>query len=306
MIDYQHFLANQLSQWKEANERYKALLRVEEKEISIDENVHYKLVFNPLRAKSTNAQTDARSIAERPCFLCKKNRPNVQKSITLFNKFEFLVNPFPMAKRHFTIVNKRHIPQKINETFVYFTALVNDNPALVFFYNGAKCGASAPDHMHFQALEKDFLPLQKTWKSRIAEKKSIKNREINLYKINFGYPLLIIESSKKQEVNIIFKRLYTQLSKNNEEPNWNLLSWKEDNNIIFAIILRKNHRPQCFYETGEKQCIVSPASIDLSGIITTVRREDYKRINAEHIQQILSEVCFSDDEFDKIWHKIAM
>ncbi len=303
MIDTEQFFTEQLSKWQEVKGRYDDLSNVKKKIISLG-NIDYIVTFNPAREISTNAKIDKKTIENRPCFLCKKNRSKVQNSLDLLDDFEFLVNPFPISKQHFTIVHKYHTPQSIQLTFSSFIEFVELVPHLVFFYNGAKCGASAPDHMHFQAVEKDFLPLQKEWRN-FVKKEAVFNENSKIYKLNFGYPLLLIESANKEELNKNFERIYTAFSKKREEPNWNILGWKENEKTIICIILREKHRPNYFFEKEDKRLIVSPATIDLAGVLVTVREKDFEKTDKNILLEILSEVCLSDSEFEKKWKKIA-
>ncbi len=302
MIDTKSFLSEQLVNWQDANQRYEALRSIKTKTIHLDK-IECVIAFNPLRAKSTKAKIDKKSIQERPCFLCKKNRPNVQIGVDLFETLEFLVNPFPACKQHFTIVHKKHTPQRIKDVFHHFVELSDLFSQLVFFYNGAECGASAPDHMHFQGVEKGFLPLQREWKNFIKKQVLLNNNQM-IYQLNFGYPLLAIESREKEPMTSLFEKVYRIMSENDKEPKWNLLTWTENDKMICMIIPRKNHRPRCFFETGEEQLMISPATIDLSGVFTTVREEDFLKVNTDDIAQIFSEVCLSENELNKIWEKI--
>ena len=68
MTELQSLLTRQLAGWPEAAQRYRDLREVQTKEITIS-GMPVRVQYNPARAVSTLARTDAASIAARPCFL---------------------------------------------------------------------------------------------------------------------------------------------------------------------------------------------------------------------------------------------
>lgn len=151
MIDIESFISRQLEAWPEAAARFKALEAVETKRVG-----GYDVQFNPARAVSTRAKVDAASIAARPCFLCARNRPKQQIAIE-WEDMEILVNPFPIFPGHLTIAAKAHTPQTLRGRAEQMRRLSRELPGYTVFYNGARCGASAPDHMHFQAVPSRYM-----------------------------------------------------------------------------------------------------------------------------------------------------
>ena len=160
----QAFFRKQLKDWSEARQRYEDLQKAENKELAIGDHT-LTAQFNPARIASTGANISAEALAARPCFLCDLNRPEVQHALPIEGHYQLLVNPYPILPEHFTIPARRHTPQSILPHFKTLRNMAWNIPEAVFFYNGPVCGASAPDHMHFQAGKRGVLPIERDWKS---------------------------------------------------------------------------------------------------------------------------------------------
>lgn len=164
-----HLLTGQLASWETARNNYAALSGVRVKELNVN-GILYKVQFNPARIVSSGAKVDAKSILERKCFLCPANLPPVQKGIPFGGHYNILVNPFPIFPRHLTVPELAHTPQRIATRFTDMLELAEALTDYTIFYNGPKCGASAPDHAHFQAGNKGFMPIEKDWRGQTAGK----------------------------------------------------------------------------------------------------------------------------------------
>jgi len=262
--------AEQLSNWELAQNNYSALEQVKTKTLFLDGR-EYKVQFNPARIISSAAKVDAQSIRERKCFLCAENRPPEQKGISFKGRYTILVNPYPIFPRHLTIPSDEHTPQLIASRFDDMLDLARQLDDYTVFYNGPKCGASAPDHFHFQAGNKGFLPIEKSrnWNKAIR-----------------------IESGNKQEILDRFQQLYDSLplQPDNLEPMMNILAWYEKTQWIVCIFPRKKHRPSCYDAKGEANLLITPASAELGGVFVTALEKDFLKITAEDITRILDEV----------------
>jgi hypothetical protein len=260
----------QLSTWELAADNYKALSQVKIK--TVDVNGHsYKVQFNPARITSSAAKVDARSIRERSCFLCAAHRPAVQKGISFNGRYELLVNPYPIFPRHLTIPAVEHTPQLIASRFGDMLDLAQQLNDYIVFYNGPKSGASAPDHFHFQAGNKGFLPIETDR--------------------NFPHAIRI-ESDNKQEAIDRFQEIYKDLEvkPGEAEPMMNILTWYEAGQWIVCIFPRKKHRPACYHAEGETNILISPASVDMGGVFITPMEKDFQKITAGDIAAILEEI----------------
>ncbi|MDR0981785.1 MAG: DUF4922 domain-containing protein [Culturomica sp.] len=266
-----------------------------------------RAVFNPARITSSAASTDEKSIKERACFLCKSNRPTEQKSIKVLTDYELLINPFPVFPEHLTIPTIEHTkqllsPQRIKDMLT----LAKFMPAYTLLYNGAKCGASAPDHFHFQAGTRLFMPVEK----EIIEK-GITLFNDNTTKIttvtNFLRKIIMIRSTDSIQ---IMKRilqvidLLGNIQKCGDEPMMNIITFFENNAWHFCIFPRSAHRPKQFFEEGERRILFSPGTVDMGGVLIFPLKKDFDAISSDEIADIFAQVTLSDSDFETVSQQI--
>ena len=288
------FFNHQLEKWPDASRRYHELRSAKTRELVVGAS-SIQVQWNPARIVSTGASIDKKAIAERPCFLCEQNRPKEQIKKSVDSHFDLLVNPFPNLPIHFTIPSVKHEPQLIRESYGEIHKLLEEYPGMMVFYNGPKCGASAPDHAHFQAGTSGVLPLQKSWKRlshNLTPIISINDKE-NISLIE-EYPCaaLLIRSRSQNGDEQLFRRLYDALPQRADEtePMMNIISWRSDDEYFSVVFPRAKHRPECYYTEGSSQFIISPGALDMAGLIITPRQEDFEHITPEIALGILSEV----------------
>ena len=268
--DVNQLFEEQLKSWELARNNYEALKQVKVK--TLDVNGHlYKVQFNPARIASSSAKVDPESILERECFLCSGNRPPEQEGVSFKEQYTILINPYPIFPRHLTIPSVEHTLQLIASRFGDMLDLAQELDDYVVFYNGQKSGASAPDHFHFQAGSKGFLPIEndRNWKNAIR-----------------------IESENKQEMLDCFQQTYDDLPLQPEdaEPMLNILTWYEKGKWTTSLFPRKKHRPACYFAEGDANLLISPAAVDMGGVFVTPLEKDFEKIRAENIADILEEV----------------
>ena len=298
------FFNRQLETWEEARHRFRDLKHVE----TILLSDQLKLQWNPARIVSTGAKIDKKTLGERPCFLCDKNRPKVQMSKQIDDKFILLVNPFPILPVHFTIPARKHQPQAIYKNYGEMHRFLEKNSELMIFYNGPKCGASAPDHLHFQAGASGFLPLQNNWQrlSRNLTDVFVLNEEEKIAVVkDFIVPAFVIISKTAESDETLFYRLYKAMPIRQEEtePMMNIVAWRNGDEYISVIIPREKHRPDCYF-AKEASIIVSPGALDMSGLIITPREEDFRRLTEKSATAILQECGVSLEKMDSIIEKL--
>lgn len=293
-----NLLADQLATWETARANYAALAGVRVKELDVD-GTPYKVQFNPARIVSSAARVDAKSISERKCFLCSGNLPPEQKGIPFGGHYRILVNPFPIFPRHLTIPDTEHVPQRIASRFPDMLDLARLLTDYTVFYNGPHCGASAPDHAHFQAGNRGFLPIEKTWRTQVAGKVTDYGQAILWQLDDAPRTTLVIESAEKEDAEKLFSLLYRSLpvKPGEEEPMMNVLARYEVDRWTVFVFPRRKHRPDCYNAEGEANLLISPASVDLGGVFITPVEKDFQKITAEDVKRILGEVCLSADEF---------
>ncbi len=293
----------QRSAWKLAGDNYAALWEVQTR---IFDFGHFHIVaqHNPGRMRSSAAKTDAQSIESRPCFLCVQNLPEEQKAIPFGKEYLVLANPFPIFPYHLTIPHHNHVPQKIDGFFGDMVELSRLLTGMVVFYNGPECGASAPDHFHFQAGSRGLLPieteiemLEDQYAQTIIKSGNLKVLAVENYLRRF----ISIISSSKDEMIHAFQFLYALLPHaEGKEPMMNLLSYYENNTWRIILFPRGKQRPSHFFQTGERQIIVGPAAVELGGILVLPRAADFNRITHHTVSEIYSEVTLQEEVF-KQW-----
>ena len=282
----------QVANWELARRNFAGLKTVQTKTFNFDD-FDIKVQFNPARIVSSAAKVDAKTIAERKCFLCSEHLPTEQKGIEAGN-YTILVNPFPIFPEHFTIPHTEHIRQQIKPFFGDMLELAKAMDDYVIFYNGPKCGASAPDHMHFQAGTRDFLPLISDYKRLKATHTDVLVED-DKYTVfcmkNYLRTVYCIESGNAKESKLVFNSLYTNLQQSNtEEPMMNVVCTFEDGIWYTFVLPRKEFRPWQFTAEGDQQLMVSPATVEMCGIFITPIEQHFEKITKEDVISILEQV----------------
>jgi len=298
----QRFFNRQLEKWEGARRRYHALREVKTRELVVGSS-SMKVQWNPARMVSTGAKIDQKTISERPCFLCEQNRPKDQVKKVVDGQFELLVNPYPILPQHYTIPSVKHQPQLIFDAYGEIHKLLEEYPELMVFYNGPLCGASAPDHAHFQAGTSGVLPLQKSWKrlsSSLTRIISLNDNEDLSLIDDYPCTALIIRSRSQYGDEQLFRRLYETLPSADPEPMMNIVAWRCDDEFYSVVFPRAKHRPDCYYMTGAGQYVISPGALDMAGLFITPRREDYDRLTPEIALGILNEVTLGGEALQQV------
>ena len=301
-------LREQVSNWELACTNFAGLKTVRTKSFDFGD-FEVKVQFNPARIVSSGAKVDAKTIAERKCFLCTENRPAEQNSVDA-GDYLVLVNPFPIFPEHFTIPRKEHVDQQIKPYFADMLELAKALDDYLIFYNGPRCGASAPDHMHFQAGTKDFLPLVNDYK-RLKDTHAqllVESENFQLYSFNnYLRTVYCIESTDVESAKDAFEKLYTYftsppaplLEERGEievggevEPMLNIVCTFEDGKWFTFVLPRKTFRPWQYSAEGEQQLLVSPATVEMCGIFITPIEAHFEKITKEDVESILKQASF--------------
>lgn len=305
------FIENQLAKWQTARTNYEALNQIETRRFELAGNT-ITVQFNPARAVSTCAKVDKSSIEARKCFLCPENKPNEQDEIiiSLDEPFSLRINPYPILPGHLTISSLKHQDQVLADKTIrqlpgkliswleeYFVS------GYVLFYNGAKCGASAPDHFHFQAVKQSDVPVIQQWE-RLMEtavrEKEIKTENGNTYSsfqiTSYICPIQVFICNHSADILPEMINQYLEslpLHEGESEPRYNLFAWQDkQRGFTMAYFPREGHRPACYTATGGEQLLVSPGALDMAGLLVTPRKEDFDKITESDIKQIYKEVAY--------------
>lgn len=299
--------SDQLAGWELAGINYRNLSMVRTKRLSFG-GFEVLVQFNPARITSSSAKVDDSSVKQRPCFLCAYNRPKEQKGIPFGDDLIILVNPFPIFRRHLTIPSCSHSDQKISDSFGKMLLLAQAMPSFTVFYNGPQSGASAPDHLHFQAGNIGFMPVEMDFTggkhARLVS--SVPGLEIWKWE---GYlrGIITLRGNDGEKLAGVFGKLFESLSHRQPErpePMMNILSGYSSDEWTIHIFPRKQHRPRQFFSSGDDRLLISPAAVDLGGVLITPREEDYEKITGEDVIDIFSQVCFNDNEIEALVSEI--
>lgn len=259
---------------------------------------------NPKRIVSSAAKVDKVSIEKRACFLCEENRPPEEKNVWFGEEYEILCNPFPIFREHFTIAKAEHIPQVIESEFGAFLELSRALPDLALFYNAPNCGASAPDHMHFQAGNRDFMPIEKELGTLIQKfgERLLEKGETRMTAVDDGLRrFYVLESNSKdalEDLGALAFRFIRDLGQG-EEPMINMLSYYHEGWQVL-LFPRHKHRPWQYFEEGERNILLSPASVDMGGCLITPLEKDFEKITREDIEDIFSQISFAPGDYKKM------
>jgi hypothetical protein len=271
-----------------------------------------KVQFNPGRLISTSAKVDAASIKERKCFLCPDNLPLAQRGIPCDGDYLVLCNPFPIFPEHFTISALRHTPQLIRDSFRALVRLTRELGArYTVLYNGPRCGASAPDHLHFQAGNRSFVPidgeyeaLKQAHATRLFESGSFRAYSLEQCLRRF----ITFESRDAGLLERAFGALYEAFLEGGpagEEPMLNILAFYTDGEWRIHFFPRAKHRPSFYFKEGEDKLLISPAAVELGGICTTPREQDFDKVTREHLVEMYNEICVPAERFAAIKARLA-
>lgn len=293
-------LAQQAATWPQLQQANAGLAQIETREFVLNES-RVQAQFNPQRLVSTAAKVDAASIQARPCFLCAANLPAAERGLPFGEDFVILCNPFPVLPKHLVIAARAHTPQAIEQSFATLLTLTRELGAEFFtLYNGPRCGASAPDHLHFQAAVAAPLPIWREledWPAKVwLDFPDVAAFGLTNYRIN----LLALGGAEASSLQAAFAQALAALAKltgSMEEPLLNLLARYEAGYWTVLLLPRQRHRPSCYDAEGAARLTISPAAIDLGGVLVVPQLEHFARLDAATLAEIYREVSLAEATF---------
>lgn len=301
------YFNRQLTVWDEVRQRYRDLSQAEQRELVTD-GIALGVQWNPARIRSTGAKIDAKSLAERPCFLCAANRPAQQMHRVIDHDYELLVNPFPILPIHFTLPMLRHRPQAILPMYGEMLKLASQYRDFTLLYNGPKCGASAPDHAHLQAICSGHLPLQQSWQRLSRNLVEVVAHDDEGVWLVADYPAtaFLVRSRSTEHGMQLFRQLYHSLplQADDSEPMMNVIVWQQADATLSVVLPRRKHRPDCYAAEGDAQLMISPGAVDMGGLFITPRETDFRRLTPEKALDILREVTLTPEDTDRTVKKM--
>jgi ATP adenylyltransferase/5',5'''-P-1,P-4-tetraphosphate phosphorylase II len=297
----QNLYESQKKSWQKFAAACNDLASVQTRELA-GENYRIVLQYNAARAINSGAAVDADSIKRRPCFLCEHNMPGEQKGILYRKQYLILCNPMPIFKNHFTVVGINHEPQEIAPSMKSLLQLAADAaPKYAVFYNGPACGASAPDHLHFQMVPSHALPFLKESK-RLPLIKKILSVGYRMGKA-LDRSVLVLESENAGALSGQFLALLKAAQKilrTNREPMVNIICMYQGNRWRLVVFLRRKHRPDSYFAQKEHRIFVSPGTVDMAGVVITPLLDNYQRLDYNTVQGIYREVSLPENIMDSI------
>lgn len=308
MKELNKFIKDQLSVWQLASSNFRALKAAPSREVDVF-GLKCRIQYNPRRVISSTADTSPAAIASRKCFLCADNRPKEQFHLGFEGRkgrnYHIQINPYPIFRGHLVIVRDEHIPQEIWHHFpdmLDFAARYKD---YLVFYNGPSSGASAPDHLHFQAIPKHNLPLEDVVDEFLDHpgEPLATVKDASLYKFD-GYArgVFALKATTSKSLAKLFYRLLdcTDRGKGEEEPMFNLYAYVKNGEYRTIVVMRSAKRSHHFYSEGADHLTISPGAADIAGLFVAPFREDYDKADTALLEELLSEVCISEDEQNMI------
>ena len=305
-------IEHQKRTWPMLADGYTAFAAIETKRIEFDDSF-VVVQHNPKRARSTAAAVDKASVEARKCFLCDAALPAEEKGIA-YGYLTLVCNPFPVLDRHLSIVHRDHIEQKISgnvETLLALAAALS--PDYFVLYNGPQCGASAPDHLHFQACSRELLPIENTVRAgdpeahcSVCEETAAQGLEVFTV-TDAGRSVIVFRSSQVDELAPWIYAALAELpvAQSGVEPMVNLVCTYDRRQWTVYLFPRARHRPASFFAEGSERLLVSPGAIDMAGVIVVPEREHFDRIGADEVRAIFSEVSLSEEEVNDITGRVC-
>jgi hypothetical protein len=288
----EELFTQQRSTWPALRDGEAALAHLQRKTLTSDgESIIVQV--NPARRRSTQANTDAKAIAARACFLCPENMPPEERGVA-FEDLVLLPNPFPILPLHCTIADRIHRPQQIGGRVATFLHLAQEiGPDMAALYNGPRCGASAPDHFHLQAARASDIPI-------LAQLPAINDSRPVVPHSSFGRNMLLICGISAADVAFNIERsieALRQIEATSDEAMFNLVAHFNAGRCAAVLFPRVAHRPACYFATGAEQLLVSPAVLEMCGILVATEPDHFTRIDAHVARGIYEEVSISAAQF---------
>jgi hypothetical protein len=289
-------IRHQTANWPMLRDGYQALVQVKTRRLENPEAAGSFVIVqhNPARIRSTAASVDQASVQSRKCFLCPENLPAQEMGLEYGHDLIIACNPFPVLDRHLSIIHRRHVAQQLDGQMETLLELARDlGPGYLVLYNGPRCGASAPDHLHLQACSRRLLPIESSL-GDVGQSGSL-SFAIGIFE-DFGRNVIVLRGSRAGDLSAAVNQLlanFAHATGDESEPMINIISTHRDGLYTVYVFPRARHRPACFFAEGDKRITVSPGAIDMAGVIVVPREEDFARVGARQAYEIFSEVSAS-------------
>ncbi len=302
-------LSEQKREWIDLRNGYETLKKVRMREVACrDFSVFLQL--NPGRLKSSIAHATDEPKTRPPCFLCPDHLPREQKGILYQGHFLILCNPMPVFPGHYVVSHVHHLSQSIEAYLTLFLALAADlGPDWIVLYNGPKCGASAPDHFHFQIIPSGQMPIER---EMFQEKRRFPLKEMRgvfMDRIrSLGREVICLTGKAPGLLEDVFKKFLKSLKEvlqTDQEPMINLAGFHQGGQWYVLVFPRRKHRPDFFYKSGEERRVISPGAIDMGGFLVVPIERDFHQLHRSMIESIFEEVSLGERTVDEALHRMG-
>jgi len=302
-------LSGQKEAWQKLKDAYEVLGTVRMRNVPLN-GFSVRLYYNPGRLTNATAAVGQKDVKGRPCFLCLHNLPHEQKGILYREAYMILCNPMPAFPSHFTIAHVEHRPQSISETFDAFLGLMVDlGSGWITLYNGPRCGASAPDHLHFQSMPAGQMPAEREIREEARLLVVTQIEDVFVYRVNdMGREIIMLVGDNRLSMAHAFTRVFTALKKvipTEDEPMVNIAGFHEGASWHVALFPRQKHRPDAFFREGDERIVVSPGAVEMAGVLVTPMERDFVRLDATSVEAIYREVSCDGHMLAKVISAIA-
>ncbi|MBQ7268274.1 MAG: DUF4922 domain-containing protein [Bacteroidales bacterium] len=307
------FIKDQLSVWPLAAANFRAVKRAKTKPLELG-IPGCAVQLNPCRIASSTADVSAEAIAARPCFLCTEHRPPEQFHLPFDGRksrsYHIQLNPYPVFPDHLVIARDDHVPQAIWHHLPDMLDFVRRYPSFAVFYNGPLSGASAPDHLHFQACPRQRLPLVCAADDFLGQEPSplVRLKDASLFHFS-GYTtgVFVLRAATSKSLTKLFYRLLECSPKNADEgePRFNAYCWFVQGEWRACVVMRSEKRSHHYTAEGEEHLTISPGAVDMAGIFITPFKEDFEKVSDAQIRDMLAEVSVSSDTEAMILHRLT-
>ncbi len=308
MQELDKFINDQLSVWPLAAANFRALKSARTRQLEVD-GLQCTVQCNPRRILSSTADTTPQAIAARKCFLCADNRPAEQFHLKFEGRkgrmYNIQVNPYPIFPGHLVIVREEHIPQAIWHHFPDMLDFAMKYRDYTVFYNGPGSGASAPDHLHFQAVPRLSMPLERAVDAYLDKPgevlASVKDATMYRY-AGFAEGVFALKATTSKSMAKLFYRLLdcTDKVEGDIEPKFNLFAYCRDGEYRAFVTLRAAKRSHHYYSDGPDHLTISPGAADMAGFFVAPFEEDFEKVTSADLEEMLSEVSISREEREMI------
>lgn len=308
MQELDKFIKDQLSVWPLAAANFRALKSARTRQLEVD-GLLCTVQCNPRRILSSTADTTPQAIAARKCFLCADNRPAEQFHLKFEGRkgrmYNIQVNPYPIFPGHLVIVREEHIPQAIWHHFPDMLDFAMKYRDYTVFYNGPGSGASAPDHLHFQAVPRLSMPLERAVDAYLDKPGEVlaSVKDATLYRYaGFAEGVFALKATTSKSMAKLFYRLLdcTDKVEGDIEPKFNLFAYCRDGEYRAFVTLRAAKRSHHYYSDGPDHLTISPGAADMAGFFVAPFEEDFEKVTSADLEEMLSEVSISREEREMI------